>query len=366
MGQTIKAPEPGLMALGELLVACFALRPQALGGADGGGEAMDEEEAMEEEEEEEEPPAAPQRQQGSSSRGRARGRGRGGGGRGGRGGGGSRGGGTTRSPVKKGGRNQRDGRTKEQVAEDRREKRRLAEAARRRGKTQGRVQEEEEEPELELQRTTTTNTAAVRRARAARASRRSCVPAPDLSGPMMMVKQLGTQMSDLIEKAASRSESAMNLLELMSPREPEQVIFGELRLARGWGSWVPANCTLLRTKPRGGEAAEWTLCAALAADKRKVAVAGGAAEASETPRKSVAQNEDVMNIFHHQLEQVKVKDKKKFEFKIKTTYDAEHDPMAKPEESLTLRARSQEEFEGWVDALTTWSQSLGAMSLLKF
>lgn len=228
------------------------------------------------------------------------------------------------------------------------------------------VQEEEEEPELELQRTTTTNTAAVRRARAARASRRSCVPAPDLSGPMMMVKQLGTQMSDLIEKAASRSESAMNLLELMSPREPEQVIFGELRLARGWGSWVPANCTLLRTKPRGGEAAEWTLCCALAADKRKVAVAGGAAEASETPRKSVAQNEDVMNIFHHQLEQVKVKDKKKFEFKIKTTYDAEHDPMAKPEESLTLRARSQEEFEGWVDALTTWSQSLGAMSLLKF
>ena len=109
MGQTIKAPEPGLMALGELLVACFALRPQALGGADGGGEAMDEEEAMEEEEEEEEPPAAPQRQQGSSSRARARGRGRGGGGRGGRGGSGSTGGDTTRSPVKKGGGGQEGG-----------------------------------------------------------------------------------------------------------------------------------------------------------------------------------------------------------------------------------------------------------------
>lgn len=183
---------------------------------------------------------------------------------------------------------------------------------------------------------------------------------------MTIVKQLGTQVSDLIEKAASRSESAMNLLELMSPREPEQVIFGELRLARGWGSWVPVNCTLLRTKPRGGDDAEWTLCYAIAADKRKVAVAGAPADASETPRKSTAQNDEVMNVFHHQLEQVKVKDKKKFEFKIKTTYDAEHDPMDKPEPSLLLRARSQEEFEGWVDALTTWSQSLQAMSLLKF
>ena len=151
MGQTIKAPEPGLMALGELLVACFALRPQALGGADGGGEAMDEEEAMEEEEEEEEPPAAPQRQQGSSSRGRARGRGRGGGGRGGRGGAGSRGGGTTRSPVKKGGRNQRDGKSQEEVAAARRERHRVAQAAKRREVKQGRSQEEDQEEREEPQ-----------------------------------------------------------------------------------------------------------------------------------------------------------------------------------------------------------------------
>ena len=150
MGQTIKAPEPGLMALGELLVACFALRPQALGGADGGGEAMDEEEAMEEEEEEEEPPAAPQRQQGSSSRARARGRGRGGGGRGGRGGSGSTGGDTTRSPVKKGGAvkkggcDQRNGRSPRQVEADRAEAQRLRAVARRLATRRGQGQEREE------------------------------------------------------------------------------------------------------------------------------------------------------------------------------------------------------------------------------
>ena len=154
MGRTSKAPELGLMALGELLVACFSLGPQALGGADGGGEAMDEdleEEAMEEEEEEPPPPAAaPQRQQGSSSRARARGRGRGGGGRGGRGGSGSTGGDTTRSPVKKGGAvkkggcDQRNGRSPRQVEADRAEAQRLRAVARRLATRRGQGQEREE------------------------------------------------------------------------------------------------------------------------------------------------------------------------------------------------------------------------------
>lgn len=224
--------------------------------------------------------------------------------------------------------------------------------------------EEEPEQEDELRRTYTRNTAALSRARA---NRRSCAPAPAVAA-MSFVKQLSTHvLGDFIERAASRSESAMNLLELMAPREPEHVIFGELRLGRGWGSWAPASCTLLRVTPRGSDSAEWTLCYALAGDNRKVGVAGvPPPAASETPRKSVAEDDRVMNVFHHQLKEVKVKDKKKFEFKIKTKYDGEHDPMPKPEESLTLRARSQEEFEAWMDALTTWSQSLQAVSLLKF
>ena len=74
----------------------------------------------------------------------------------------------------------------------------------------------------------------------------------------------------------------------------------------------------------------------------------------------------VSNIFHHQLDDVSITKRKKFEFTIRTQYDAENDPMARPDEKLQLRAPNQEEFEKWVDALTTWSQSLQAMSLLRF
>ena len=74
---------------------------------------------------------------------------------------------------------------------------------------------------------------------------------------------------------------------------------------------------------------------------------------------------DVLNIFHHQLAEVAVIKRKKLEFSIRTHYD-EFDPMARPEEHLKLRAKTQAEFEQWVDALTTWSQGLQSMSLLKF
>ena len=74
---------------------------------------------------------------------------------------------------------------------------------------------------------------------------------------------------------------------------------------------------------------------------------------------------DVLNIFHHQLAEVAVIKRKKFEFSIRTHYD-EFDPMDKPEELLKLRAKTQDEFEAWVDALSTWSQGVNSMSLLKF
>ena len=73
----------------------------------------------------------------------------------------------------------------------------------------------------------------------------------------------------------------------------------------------------------------------------------------------------MLNIFHHQLAEIEVVKRKKFEFSIRTRYD-DFDPMARPEELLRLRAKTQAEFENWIDQLTSWSQGVNSMSLLVF
>ena len=104
----------------------------------------------------------------------------------------------------------------------------------------------------------------------------------------------------------------------------------------------------------------WTFC------YRKIetkAIEIGGDEGPQSPGKD--EKADVLNIFHHQLAEVSVVKRKKFEFSIRTHYD-EFDPMDKPEELLKLRAKTQDEFEAWVDALSTWSQGVNSMSLLTF
>ena len=86
---------------------------------------------------------------------------------------------------------------------------------------------------------------------------------------------------------------------------------------------------------------------------------------TKAANEGTAQGGDVLNIFHHQLAEVDVVKRKKLEFSIRTHYD-EFDPMARPEELLKMRAKTQSEFEQWVDALSTWSQGVNSMSLLTF
>lgn len=104
----------------------------------------------------------------------------------------------------------------------------------------------------------------------------------------------------------------------------------------------------------------WTFCYRKI-ETKEIEIGGD--EGPQSPGKD--EKADVLNIFHHQLAEVSVVKRKKFEFSIRTHYD-EFDPMDKPEELLKLRAKTQDEFEAWVDALSTWSQGVNSMSLLTF
>ena len=66
------------------------------------------------------------------------------------------------------------------------------------------------------------------------------------ANPLQLVKRLSEEIvratTEVVEKLAQRSESVASLLEFVSPREPEHVLFGELQLYKGWGSWgAPAR-----------------------------------------------------------------------------------------------------------------------------
>jgi len=184
-----------------------------------------------------------------------------------------------------------------------------------------------------------------------------------VAAPLEMVRRMSSAIveatTNAIENMAAQSERVASFCELVSPREPEPVITGALLVYKGWGSWVAYGCTLQKIAPYGSDP-EWTFCYRKI-ETKEIEIGGD--EGPQSPGKD--EKADVLNIFHHQLAEVSVVKRKKFEFSIRTHYD-EFDPMDKPEELLKLRAKTQDEFEAWVDALSTWSQGVNSMSLLTF